>query len=46
MAATQTPFTLEMINALYRTACHSHHDAGIDFNQEQLDRVAETIRSR
>ena len=46
MAATQTPFTLEMINALYRTACHSHHDAGIDFDKEQLDRVAETIRSR
>jgi glycerol-3-phosphate O-acyltransferase len=46
MAATQTPFTLEMINALYRTACHSHHDAGIDFDKEQLDSVAETIRSR
>ena len=46
MAATQTPFTLEMMNALYRTACHSHHDAAIDVDKEQLDSVAETIRSR
>ena len=46
MAATQTPFTLEIINALYRTACHSHHDAAIDINKEQLERVTETIRSR
>ena len=46
MAATQTPFTLEMMNALYRTACHSHHDAAIDVDKAQLDSVAETIRSR
>ena len=46
MAATQTPFTLEMMNALYRTACHSHHDAAIDVDKQQLDDVAETIRSR
>ncbi|MBT8080949.1 MAG: 1-acyl-sn-glycerol-3-phosphate acyltransferase [Gammaproteobacteria bacterium] len=46
MAAMQTPFTLEMMNALYRTACHSHHDAAIDVDKEQLDNVAETIRSR
>ena len=46
MAAQQTPVTLEVVNALYRTACHSHHDAAIDFKQEQLDRVTETVRSR
>jgi glycerol-3-phosphate O-acyltransferase len=46
MAATQTPFTLETINSLYRTACHSHHDAGINVDEAQLDRVAETIGSR
>ncbi len=46
MAATQTPVTLEMVNALYRTACHSHHDAAIDVNEEQLEKIAETIRSR
>jgi glycerol-3-phosphate O-acyltransferase len=46
MAATQTPFTLEMMNALYRTACHSHHDAAIDVDEAQLERVAKTIRSR
>jgi glycerol-3-phosphate O-acyltransferase len=46
MAATQTPFTLEMMNALYRTACHSHHDAAIDVDQEQLERITQTIRSR
>jgi glycerol-3-phosphate O-acyltransferase len=46
MAATQTPFTLEMMNALYRSACHSHHDAAIDVDRQQLDSVAETVRSR
>lgn len=46
MAATQTPFTLEMINALYRSACHSHHDANINVDEAQLATVAETIGSR
>lgn len=46
MAATQTPFTLEMINALYRAAVRSHHDAAIDINEDQLQRVAETIATR
>ena len=46
MAATQTPFTLEMMNALYRTACRSHHDSAIDVDNAQLERVAETVRSR
>jgi len=46
MAATQTPFTLEMMNALYRIACHSHHDAAIDVDEQQLERVTQTIRSR
>jgi glycerol-3-phosphate O-acyltransferase len=46
MAATQTPFTLEMMNALYRTACRSHHDSAIDVDKEQLERVAQTIHDR
>ena len=46
MAATQTPFTLEVMNALYRSACHSHHDAEINIDQAQLERVAATIGSR
>ena len=46
MAATQTPFTIEMMNALYRSACHSHHDAKINIDPAQLERVAETIGSR
>ncbi|NCF16082.1 MAG: hypothetical protein GWP62_12280 [Gammaproteobacteria bacterium] len=46
MAATQTPFTIEAMNALYRSACHSHHDAKINVDQAQLERVAETIGSR
>jgi glycerol-3-phosphate O-acyltransferase len=46
MAATQTPFTLEMINALYRAAVRSHHDAAIDVNETQLQRVADTIATR
>ncbi len=46
MAATQTPFTLEMMIALYRTACRSHHDAEINVDPEQLERVAEAQRTR
>jgi len=46
MAATQTPFTLEMINALYRSACRSHHDSTIDVDETQLQRVAETMATR
>jgi glycerol-3-phosphate O-acyltransferase len=46
MAATQTPFTIEMMNGLYRTACHSHHDARINVDAAQLERIAETIGSR
>jgi glycerol-3-phosphate O-acyltransferase len=46
MAATQTPFTLDMMNALYRAACRSHHDAQINVDDEQLRRVAETMGTR
>jgi glycerol-3-phosphate O-acyltransferase len=46
MAATQTPFSLELMNALYRSACHSHHDAAIDVDQSQIERVARTMTSR
>ena len=46
MAATQTPFTLDVVNAAYRSACRSHHDAEIGIDQAQLDRVAETLATR
>ena len=46
MAATQTPFTLEMINALYRWACRSHHESTIDVDESQLERVAATMAER
>ena len=45
MAATQTPFTIEMINTLYRSACRSHHDAEIDIDEAQLERVAQTVEA-
>jgi glycerol-3-phosphate O-acyltransferase len=46
MAATQTPFTLEMINALYRSAVRSHHDSTIDVDEIQVARVADTVATR
>jgi glycerol-3-phosphate O-acyltransferase len=46
MAATQTPFTIEMINALYRIACRSHHDSTIDVDEAQLEEVTETLAAR
>ena len=46
MAASQTPFTIETMNALYRTACRSHHDSEINVDDAQLEWVAETIGSR
>jgi glycerol-3-phosphate O-acyltransferase len=46
MAATQTPFTLDMMNALYRAACRSHHDAKINVDNSQLERVAQTMGAR
>jgi glycerol-3-phosphate O-acyltransferase len=46
MAATQTPFTLDMMIALYRTACRSHHDEDIDVDDAQLERVRETLADR
>jgi glycerol-3-phosphate O-acyltransferase len=46
MAATQTPFTLEMINALYRSAVRSHHDETIDVDEAQVARVADTMATR
>src|SRR5210317_599532 len=46
MAATQTPFTLDMMNAIYRAACQSHHDAKINVDDAQLERVAETMADR
>jgi glycerol-3-phosphate O-acyltransferase len=46
MAATQTPFTLDVMIELYRTACRSHHDARIDVDEAQLERVAQTLEDR
>ena len=46
MAAAQDPFTLEMTNALYRTAARSHHDSEIDVLEEQVEQVADALQSR
>ena len=46
MAATQTPFTLDMMITLYRTACRSHHNAKINVDDAQLERVAESLATR
>ena len=46
MAATQTPFTLDVMNSLYRAAIRSHHDAKISVDESQLKRVAETLGTR
>ena len=46
MAARQTPFTLDMTNALYRSACRSHHDAEIGIDEAQLKQVAEKMSAR
>jgi glycerol-3-phosphate O-acyltransferase len=46
MAATQTPSTLDMMYMLYRTACRSHHDAVINVDGAQLERVAEMLGTR
>jgi glycerol-3-phosphate O-acyltransferase len=43
MAATQTPFTIEMMNAFYRSAIRSHHDASINVDDTQLERLAQTM---
>ncbi len=46
MAATQTPFTLDVMNSLYRAAVRSHHDAKINIDESQLKRVTETLGTR
>jgi glycerol-3-phosphate O-acyltransferase len=46
MAATQTPFTLDMMTSLYRAACRSHHDEDIDVNEAQLEQVRRTLSER
>jgi len=46
MAATQTPFTLDMMIAIYRAACRSHHDKKINVDETQLERVAQALGTR
>ena len=46
MAASQTPFTVNLIASLYRIATRSSHEEQIDFSQEQLDRVAAMMSDR
>jgi glycerol-3-phosphate O-acyltransferase len=46
MAAQQTPFTLDLVMALYRAAARSNHDPEIDVNPEQLERIAALLRTR
>ena len=46
MAARQTPFTLDLMIAMYRAAVRSNHDPELDVDDEQLRRVAELLGSR
>ena len=46
MAATQTPFTLDVMNSLYRYASRSHHEGDININESQLEEVGQTIATR
>lgn len=46
MGAGQTPFTLEIMIGLYRTACGSHHDAGISIDDTQLAEIANLVATR
>ncbi|MGI9335720.1 MAG: 1-acyl-sn-glycerol-3-phosphate acyltransferase [Gammaproteobacteria bacterium] len=46
MAASQTPFTVELITALYRAATRASHDAIIDVVPEQLASVAGLLSDR
>jgi len=46
MAARQTPFTLDIILALYRAAARSNHDPEIDVDEAQLKHVAELLGDR
>ncbi len=38
MAAMQTPFGLDVVIGLQRRACQGHHEKGIDFIPEELER--------
>ena len=41
MAAMQTPFGLDLTIGLQRRACEGHHDKGVDFIPEELERFRE-----
>lgn len=46
MAARLTPFTLDIMTSVYRTAIKSHHDAEVGVDEKQLATVAQTLTSR
>jgi len=46
MAATQTPFTLDLLMALSRMGVRSNHDAKVDVRPEQLDRLRQLVSER
>ncbi|MFK7963682.1 MAG: 1-acyl-sn-glycerol-3-phosphate acyltransferase [Burkholderiaceae bacterium] len=46
MAATQTPFTLDLLMGLSRMGVRSNHDANIDVKPEQLDRLRELVSQK
>lgn len=46
MAATQTPVTIDLMTALYRSACRSHHDAEINVDDAQIERVSDAVATR
>lgn len=46
MAARQTPFTLDVVMALYRAAARSNHDPDIDVDEKQLAHIAGLLQTR
>ena len=46
MAARQTPFTLDVVMALYRAAARSNHDPDIDIDDEQLQHISNLLQTR
>lgn len=43
MAASQTPFTLDLLMGIFRLGCQSNHDPRIDVRPEQIDKLRQLI---
>ena len=46
MAAQQTPFTLDLMLAVYRAAVRSSHEPELDVDEQQLEQVTKLLGSR